>query len=183
MLSSPSVSDLPSHLLANLKAFQAFAQKRLGDEQLAADVVQDSLLKALKAAPRLRDDENLIAWFYRILRNSIIDLHRQRAVQTKALERFAQELEQQATPEAEQTLCGCFQRLLPTLNRDYAQVLQWVDLDGQSHDTVATQLGISRNLLKVRLHRARQQLRERLEATCQLCATHGCLDCTCDSPT
>jgi len=59
-------------------------------------------------------------------------------------------------------------------------VLQLADLDGQPADAVAKQIGISRNNLKVRLHRARRQLRTRLEQTCQLCATHGCLDCHCE---
>jgi RNA polymerase sigma-70 factor (ECF subfamily) len=38
-----------------------------------------------------------------------------------------------------------------------------------------------RNNLKVRLHRGRKQLRERIEQTCRACATHGCLDCICGS--
>ena len=46
---------------------------------------------------------------------------------------------------------------------------------------VAERLDITRNNLKVRHHRARQQLRERLEETCRTCATHGCIDCTCAS--
>lgn len=38
------------------------------------------------------------------------------------------------------------------------------------------------SLLKaLRLHRARKQLRERLEATCRVCSKHGCLDCSCDA--
>jgi RNA polymerase sigma-70 factor (ECF subfamily) len=32
--------------------------KRLGDPELAADAVQESLLKALKGADQLRDEEN-----------------------------------------------------------------------------------------------------------------------------
>jgi DNA-directed RNA polymerase specialized sigma24 family protein len=40
---------LATTLLSNLAAFQAFARRRLVDEQLAADAVQESLLRALKA--------------------------------------------------------------------------------------------------------------------------------------
>lgn len=46
---------------------------------------------------------------------------------------------------------------------------------------MAEHLGITRNNLKVRRYRARQQLRERLEETCQACAEQGCLDCTCST--
>ena len=180
----PELQDaLATTLLANLAAFQGFARRRLGDEQLAADAVQESLLRALKSERSLSHDENLLAWFYRILRNVLTDLHRRRATQTKAFERFTEELAIGGADEAdvEQTACGCFRELLPTLRPEYAQVLQLSDLDGRPPEIVAKEVGITRNNLKVRLHRARRQLRQRLEQTCQLCAKHGCLDCHCSS--
>ena len=171
-------------LLSNLGAFQAFARRRVGDEQLAADAVQESLLRALKSERQLSEEDNIVAWFYRILRNVLIDLHRRRAKQTEALERFATESAvtgELDDSEVEQTACACFRALLPALRPEYARVLELSDLDGHSADAVAQQVGISKNNLKVRLHRARRQLRERLEQTCNMCATHGCLDCSCDS--
>lgn len=180
---SESQDALATTLLANLAAFQGFARRRLGDDQLAADAVQESLLRALKSERSLSHDENLLAWFYRILRNVLTDLHRREAVQARALERFADELAigSEEVADVEQTACACFRSLLPTMRPEYAQVLQLADLDGQPAEAVAEQVGISRNNLKVRLHRARRQLRERLEQTCQLCAKHGCLDCQCDT--
>ena len=175
---------LATILLTNLAAFQAFARRRLGDEQLAADAVQESLLRALKSDRQLSDEDNIVGWFYRILRNVLTDLHRRRATQTRALGRYATESEVAAEirdAELEQTACACFRGLLPTLRPEYARVLELSDLDGQPAEAVAEQIGISKNNLKVRLHRARRQLRERLEQTCQMCATHGCLDCHCDS--
>jgi DNA-directed RNA polymerase specialized sigma24 family protein len=38
---------------------------------LAEDVLQTSLLKALRAAPDLRDEKKLLPWFYQILNRSI----------------------------------------------------------------------------------------------------------------
>lgn len=182
MPASETQTALATTLLANLAAFQGFARRRLGDEQLAADAVQESLLRALKGERSLSHDGQLIAWFYCILRNVITDLHRRRAVQTKALERFGQELEVggDAENDVEHTACTCFRELLPTLRPEYAEVLQLADLDGHPAAAVAERIGITRNNLKVRLHRARLQLRKRLEQTCQLCAKHGCLDCSCN---
>ena len=181
----PEVQDaLATTLLSNLAAFQAFARRRLGDEQLAADAVQESLFRALQADHEVSDDDNLVAWFYRILRNVLTDLHRRRAAQGRALERYATDAaiaRELDDPQVEQVACACFRELLPTLRPEYARALQLSDLDGQPAETVAENLGISKNNLKVRLHRARRQLRERLEQTCKMCATHGCLDCTCDS--
>src|SRR5688572_33082341 len=90
-------ADLPealaTTLLANLGAFQAFARSRLRDEQLAADAVQESLLRALKASGKLSHDQNLIAWFYRILRNVLTDLQRRRHREDELLAKFAGEVE------------------------------------------------------------------------------------------
>jgi RNA polymerase sigma factor (sigma-70 family) len=169
-------------LLANLTALRAFARRRLGDEHLAADAVQESVLRALKSKNTLSHDENLLAWLYRILRNVLTDLHRRKSARMQAMEHFAEEVAAGggADAEIEQMACACFRGLLPVMRPDYAQVLQLSDLDGLPAETVARQLGITRSNLKVRLHRARRQLRERLEQTCQLCAAHGCLDCHCN---
>ncbi len=168
-------------LTENLAAFHTFARSRLGDAELAADVVQDALLKALRAEVHLEDDDNLVAWFYRILRNTITDLHRKKATQTKALQKFADELDAGPDEETRQVVCGCLRRLLRKLKPEYAEIVQRVDFDEQPTAVVATGLGVTPGNLKVRLHRARQQLKERLVETCQLCATHGCLDCQCEN--
>ncbi len=167
-------------LIENLNAFVAFARKRVGDPELAADLVQDSLLKALKSAEKPRDSEGAVTWFYRILRHSIIDLYRRRDVRDRALERLQAELPEQPDAAAERVLCQCFKRLLPGLPEQYRDPLQRVDLDGASPKDAATALGLTLNNLNVRLHRARQRLREKLVATCHVCSKHGCLDCSCE---
>lgn len=184
-MSEPSTElheALATTLLANLGAFQAFARSRLGDDQLAADAVQESLLRALKSEHRLTSDENLLAWLYRILRNVLTDLHRRRATQRKALQDFTAELETAAAArELEGAACRCLAGLLPTLRPEYAETVRLLDLEGRAPEDTAKSLGITRNNLKVRLHRGRRQLRKRLEQTCRACATHGCLNCTCES--
>ena len=167
-------------LLKNLKTFVAFARKRIGDEHLAEDVVQDSLLKALRSVRKPGRDEEVIAWFYRILRRSIIDLYRRRDVRSRTLEQFQAELPHQPDPAAERVLCQCVKRLLPGLPEQYRDVLQRIDLDGASPVDAAAALGLTPNNVTVRLHRARQRLRAKLEQNCNVCSKHGCLDCTCD---
>lgn len=80
------MTNLETSLLQHLNEFLAFARARLGDPDLAADVVQESLLKALKSAPESRDVENVRAWFYQILRRTIIDLHRRKQTEASAAE-------------------------------------------------------------------------------------------------
>lgn len=174
------MKDISEQLLSSLNEFLAFARGRLNDPELAADAVQESLLKALRSSGQIRHAENVKAWFYRILRRTIVDLYRRNDAHRRAFDRLRQELEGPQTQEEERVLCACMDRLIPAMKPEYATLLRRVDLNGEEAEPVAASLGITRNNLTVRLHRARQQLRQQLEQTCRLCAKHGCLDCHCD---
>ena len=52
--------------------------RRMTDEQTAEDVLQDALLRALRAYPRLRHADHLRAWLYRVTTTTALDLHRAR---------------------------------------------------------------------------------------------------------
>lgn len=175
----PRVEDA---ILKNLKVFVAFARSRVGDEHLAEDVVQDSLLKALSTDRQPKSEEETITWFYRILRRSIIDLYRKQGARGRALERFKNELPETPEPEEERELCRCFHRLLPLVPEQYRELLDAVDLKGNDIAEVAKKLGVTRNNLTVRLHRARKHLRKALTDNCGACSAHGCVDCSCNDP-
>jgi RNA polymerase sigma factor (sigma-70 family) len=169
---------IESQLLQQLDAFVAFARRRVQDPALAADAVQESLLKAIKSADQLRDDESVTAWFYRILRRTIIDLYRRRDVTQRAMQRLEAEHEKRSEPDF-RVACECLESLIPALKPEYGELIRALDLEGQPPGEIAARRKLTLNNLRVRHHRARQQLRQRLEETCRLCARHGCLDCTC----
>ncbi len=171
--------ELETILLQNLEQFTAFVRRRISDPELAADVVQDSLLKALQAADKPAAEEKIVPWFYQILRRSIIDVYRRKDARTRAMDRFELELGTEPSGPDERVLCSYFRNLLPTLPKQYQNLIERIDLNGEAPVEVAEALKIKPNNLNVRLFRARKQLRERLEQTCKACATHGCLDCTC----
>ena len=175
------METLESRLVGSLAELLAYARRKVGDPDLAADVVQESLLKALQAAEALRDQERLFAWFYRILDNTIRDLYRRRKTKVKHMDPLTEDMEPAVMEEEKQAVCQCLYALLPTLNPDYALLIETLELDDLPPQEMAERLGITRNNLKVRRHRARQQLRRRLEETCRVCAVHGCLDCSCQA--
>jgi RNA polymerase sigma-70 factor (ECF subfamily) len=169
-------------ILQNLKTFVAFTRKRVGDTHLAEDLVQESLVKALGADRKPMGDEDTVAWFYRILRRTIIDLYRRRAARSRALDRFEQDLAETPSPSDTRVLCACFKRLLPAVPETYRELVERIDLQGEEPGVVAQELGLTLNNLTVRLHRARRHLRDALSKNCQACSKHGCLDCTCGDP-
>ncbi|MBX2997994.1 MAG: sigma-70 family RNA polymerase sigma factor [Caldilineaceae bacterium] len=171
-------TPLEVRLLNHQAELLAYIRKKVANPELAEDILQDSLLKALRAAPTLRDEEKLLPWFHRILNNAVADSYRRQFTEAKYLEAYAHDQEVPLDPEDEATLCACLRELLPTIKPEYAELIE-MELTGGDTAQLAAQLDITHNNLKVRRHRARQALRQRLEETCRVCATHGCLDCTC----
>ncbi len=161
-------------------AFKAFLVARVGNEADAEDLLQHGLIKALKNADELRDGEKSIAWFYRILRHAIIDHGRSR---NAARRRDLQWIEDAATlvddAEAERTLCGCFEGLLPSLKSAHTELLRRVDLQNQPVSTAANALRMTANNASVTLLRARAALRKNFREFCDSCADDACLDCGC----
>ena len=171
-------------LAAARDAFLTYLRRRLDDPELAEDLLQDSLLRAVRAAPELRDERRLLPWFYRVLHNAAVDAYRRRGLQAERIPALSlDEAGQVAAPAAEvdPVACACFRALLPSLKPEYTDLIEHLDLGSETPDQAAARLGITSNNLKVRHHRARQALRQRLEQTCRTCAEHHCLDCTCQT--
>ena len=168
-----------SPILDHLDAFLGFVRSRTGDPELAADIVQECLLKAIRADNSPQDAEGVVTWFYRILRHAIIDAHRRSSVRDKALQNYASNLAKIPTAEDQKTVCQCVLKLLPTLSKTDSEMLRRIDLEGESASEVARATNQRVNTLNVRLLRARRRLREELQRICRTCATHGCLDCDC----
>ena len=160
----------------------AFVRKRVNDPDVAEDILQSSLLKAVRSAPTLERDDRLIPWFYRILRNAIIDSYRARGPSEREVPlepELAEEIEEDS--EVYRAACECVLSLIPDLKPEYGQLIEALDIEQRPTETVAAELGITATNLKVRRHRARQALRRSLEQTCRICAEHHCLDCTCEA--
>ena len=153
------------------------AQRRLPSAADAEDVVQRAMTKAVSRAGSLEDPARVHAWFGRILTRSVVDFHRSRGLETLS---ESGDVEPAATAEPSTNLCPCSLSLLNKLRPAYETVLRRVDVDGEAPEAVARELGISASNLYVRLHRARQALRTRVEAHCGVSSCGPCLDCGCD---
>ena len=169
-------------LVASHREFLAFVERRVGDRALAEEILQDALVTSLDHVGEIR--ESAIGWFYRVLRNAIIDHRRRRAAHERRLQALAAELEAPADdPELHRVVCKCVGKLAATLKPEYAEALHRIDVDGTPVKAYADEAGISANNAGVRVFRARQALRKQVARSCGTCAEHGCLDCTCGSPT
>jgi RNA polymerase sigma-70 factor (ECF subfamily) len=177
---NPSVVEA---LVGNHRRFLSFLERRVGSRALAEELLQSAYVRTLEKGGELQEEEGAVAWFYRLLRNALVDHYRRQSTEGRALEREAREVSELGPdPELTQTVCACIHDLLPALKPEYAEMVRQVDLEGRSVPEVAREAGITANNAGVRLHRARQALKKQLERSCGTCASHGCLDCTCGKP-
>jgi RNA polymerase sigma factor (sigma-70 family) len=154
----------------------------LGSRAEAEDVLHDAYVKALTTRSAVRDDERVLPWFQRIVRNTALDRVRKRQADRRSRSRWAREAKMLRAPAPEfvtDAVCQCVSGVLSQLRPTYAQVIRRIDLDEAPIPSAADEMGTTANNLRVRLHRARGALRARLLIVCGMCAQHGCVDCGC----
>ena len=166
-------------ILAQRGRFLHFLQRRVEELATAEDILQSAYVRALKHDEELRDDESVVAWFYRILRNAVIDHYRRTAARNRAHEGFVAEAATTYEPQLEATACACIGDVVRDLKDEYRSAIERVDLGSTSIEDFARSEQISANNAHVRLHRARKAVARQLTEVCGACAEHKCLDCTC----
>ena len=176
--------DVPKILVENHRQFLSFLTRRVGNASDAEEILQAAFVKGMEKSDSFLDDETAVAWFYRVLRNAVVDHYRHRDAERRALERLAEAgLESEVPgPDFGRAICQCVNDLLPILQDDHSALLRRVDLGGESIAAVAGTMGMTPNNTRVKLHRARKALRFQLKRSCGSCTEHGCLDCDCRRP-
>lgn len=186
MMTQPATPAVLDILVENHRRFLAFLERRVESREAAEDILQDAFVRSLDQAGSVRDEGALIPWFYRLLRNAVIDHYRKNGAEERALAHaagMADETVPGPDDEWHDMICRCVTALVDTLKPEYAAAIRRVDLEGASVAGFARESGITPNNAGVRLHRAHEALRRQIAQTCNTCATHGCLDCVCGSPT
>ncbi len=146
----------------------ALALRLTANTEDARDVVQETYLRAYRHIGRFRGDAQFGTWLYRIVANcSATHLSRRRRNSHEQISSHHDVVE--TRPEHDPELQGDLAELRATLDatiRDLPARLRSVvvlrDLYDLPHAAIAEELGISETAAKVRLHRARKRLRERV---------------------
>ena len=186
--SSSIANSVIQRLAENRSLFEIFLHRRVQDDFTVQDLLQQSFVKAIQQQHSLTNEESVVPWFYRILRNTVIDYYRSHASENTHRNDFLKQsrvLDDDQVPsldEIKPIICTCLDGVLSALRPGYADLIRRVDLSGESLTEVALNLQITPNNATVRLHRARQALRTSLENSCGVCSKHGCLNCTCEEP-
>jgi len=160
----------------HLDALYASAIKLTRDEARAEELVQDTYLRAFRAADGFEWGTNLKAWLFRILTNTFINDYRHRIHERRYVERAAVEplydevLDRQARAHAadpEAALFSSFfkrdlERALDDLPDDFRIVVVLADLQGFAYKEIAEMIGCPIGTVMSRLHRGRRLLQRAL---------------------
>src|SRR5262245_59180555 len=177
---SPISERALERLLASREQFVSFVKKRVTSPEPAEDLVQSAFIKALEHGGDVRSEESVVAWFYRVLRNSVSDYYRHTG--TDKLE-FTDSLPEKGSlarselPHNE--ICECLNPLLDNLKAEYREAIRVVDLGEAPLADLAACAGITESNAAVRVHRARQAMKKQVESACGACAEHHCINCDC----
>lgn len=152
---------------AHATELYGFAARSLGDSGLAEEAVQETFLRAWRAADRFDPDlGSLRTWLFAIVRNVVIDMSRARAVRPPLVvlsdgERPEIALEEDTIDR--RLLAWEVEEALRRIGSDHRRVLVEVYYRGRPYAEVAAELRIPEGTVKSRVYYGLRALRLALE--------------------
>lgn len=156
----PTTESIWSLLSSDLRRF---IRRRVRDDHVADDLLQETFLRVHRNLGTLREKERLAAWVHRIARNVIHDHHRaaaEPAVQVVAADVAA------ADPGTSFRGVGWLDAMVRTLPEGYREAVRMAEIEELPQRDVADRLGLSLSGAKSRVQRGRALLREALLRCC-----------------
>ena len=145
-----------------------FILRRVCDEAVAEDIVQEVLVKAYAKQGTLKEPSKLQTWLYQITRNAIIDYFRLQKPSEPVPEGLIHEGTREEENRARLELARCLMPLLEALPESYRQALRLTEFEGATQREAASRLGLSLSGAKSRVQRARKMLRGVLLKCCRV---------------
>ena len=155
----------------------AAARRLLRNEEDARDAVQTAFIRAFQSLSRFREESRISTWLHRILVNEALMRLRSKKDKEESIDDLmptfvADGHQTRDTIDWSETADVALERAetaelirkkIDELPQSYRTILIMRDIEELSNPEIAELLGINVNLVKVRLHRARQALRTLLE--------------------
>jgi RNA polymerase sigma-70 factor (ECF subfamily) len=134
-----------------------------GDHDLAADVAQEVWIQIFRALPTYRGDSQFATWAHRIAVNRTLNALRQRRRLASLETNDVDEESAAVEPDAERNiLAASIEAATAQLSPGARAVFVMHDVEGFTHEEIATALGITAGGSKSQLFKARAKLRRLL---------------------
>jgi RNA polymerase sigma-70 factor (ECF subfamily) len=154
---------------------------RLVGQGEAEDLTQEVFVRVSRGLPDFRGDSKLSTWIYRIATNVATDRLRSRSFKETQLDKASppdqgsstdvDALPEEKNPSLERQLLreemsSCVHDYINTLPENYRAVVTLSEIEGLTNQEIAEVLGLTLDTVKIRLHRGRAKLKEKLEIGC-----------------
>ena len=150
-----------------------FAFSRLSDESIVEDVVQSTLMNAMRGMKNYRGEASMFTWLCQICRNEIATIYRKQGksvltvtADDDAIRPILESLESEsATPEQhylDLEARNLLAEVLDFLPGNYGKALEWKYVLGLSVTEIANRLGLTELATQSLLARARTSFRNAL---------------------
>jgi RNA polymerase sigma-70 factor (ECF subfamily) len=160
---------------------------RLTGRYEAEDLSQEVFIKVESGLKNFRGESKLSTWIYRIATNTAVDRMRSPSFNYKVNDTTSPEAEQENDLDIEdkdqftgekteltdqqyirKEMNSCIRNFIESLPENYKSVVILNELEELKNHEIADILNITLDTVKIRLHRARAQLRKKLESNCSL---------------
>jgi len=165
-------TPLPAEALSHLDALYNLARWLVRDPVEAEDLVQETYLRAVRAAHQFQPGTNLRAWLFQILRNTFFTQYKRKRREPEVLDpevldgmpdtRGAVRVDDRMTGPPDGTAGLDLTAALNRLPEEYRSVVLLADLEDFSMGEIAAIMGCPVGTVKSRLFRARGILKQLL---------------------
>lgn len=158
---------MTDYLIGNQEEMYQWAYRLTRNYDDAQDLLQSTLLCALKSVGMYTEENNISGWLYTIMRNIFFNTTRHSGrcccMEKEDIERMMQLGENALNDNAEIAFdMSDIQRAIDTLDRPY-KIPMSLYLSGYKYQEIAEKMGIPLGTLKSRIHASRVQLQETLK--------------------
>jgi RNA polymerase sigma-70 factor, ECF subfamily len=144
-----------------------YALSLIRDPDVAADMVQASLISGYEQLDRLRDESSFGGWIYRMCGNRCRDYLKSARRRDVPLDLSPDEALQSSSRAdaalADAELRSALDDALSRLSEEHREAFMLKHVEERSYEEMSTLLGASVPALKMRVHRAREALKSALE--------------------
>ena len=145
------------------RTFGRYATGVLGDADAAADALQEAFIRAFDALADCREPDRFRNWFFSILSNQCRSVLSRRQSAADVTEMDVPARERTDAPLERKELAESLGRALEKLTPEQREAFVLKHVDGRSYEEMAGLLGVGVDALKMRVHRARETLRQLME--------------------
>jgi RNA polymerase sigma-70 factor (ECF subfamily) len=156
--------DVPALWQEHKNELRNFILKRVKDQDLTNDILQDVLMKVYNFCISKSGVRNIRSWLFQIAQNTITDHYRNQSKFTNLDNLTEIEYEDQNLAFSEAT--NYILPMLEFLPKEYAVPLKFSDIDNMKQADIAQKLNLSLSATKSRIRRARQLLNAEFITCC-----------------